>query len=408
MPLPYPRAVTLNWRGLVPHLPLSPAEIRAGGLYVDRPYSGAAELERLLASDSHKNIVLFGPAGSGKSTELAMLAFRLHANRSIVTAHIQIDRSRAFSQAVSPDDVLAAVRTLLIEELATTLDLSSAKGSWAHPSPLVDGQDVAREGSTVTLRRVCLAASSIAGKGGLVVLLDGLEKANDLARSVLAAFQGIPEARFVVVVPTTLGLAETEGRPTPKTSPGVRITTLQHQTKSIMATNSVEFVPVEPVLVNASMEGHSGLRDLAEEGVRFLVRIAQQRLNCAGEHLDGSLDQMMRTAALLSGGLVRTFLQLLQDAANYAMMADANVPSEGDFHQAAQDYAYALCRLLLPGDVDALSTAHGTDGSSLEFERRVRLLDQGLLFQYRSAGNTVAIAPLLGLAIPALQGVLNG
>src|SRR5260370_18243416 len=108
----------------------------------------------------------------------------------------------------------------------------------------------------------------------------------------------------------------------------------------------------------------------------------------------------MRHCIFLSGGLVRTFLQLLQKAALYAAMRGQVTPDTMDVAQAAHDQTSFLLRLLKEGDVAWLRAAHGTNGMEVEITHRVRFLANGLLLEYRTQpGPIVYVAPLLVDAI---------
>ena len=63
-----------DWKALAPTRPLGTADILPGGLYVPRGGEGAFEIDALLNAGLEQPIALFGPAGVGKSTELAALA----------------------------------------------------------------------------------------------------------------------------------------------------------------------------------------------------------------------------------------------------------------------------------------------------------------------------------------------
>src|SRR5439155_16253351 len=107
-----------------------------------------------------------------------------------------------------------------------------------------------------------------------------------------------------------------------------------------------------------------------------------------------------RHCVLASGGLIRTFLQLLQKAALYATMRGRQTPDATDVFQAGHDQTSFLLRHLKEGDAEALRAAHGTNGLEIEIEQRVRFLANGLLLEYRrNDGPVVFIAPLLADAI---------
>jgi hypothetical protein len=95
-------------------------------------------------------------------------------------------------------------------------------------------------------------------------------------------------------------------------------------------------------------------------------------------------------ALLTSGGLPRTFLQLVADAGTYARAKrDAAWPDDSDLQDAVADQEGSFRRALLPGDTQAILAAAGTDGRELELERKVRLLAQGILLERVRRDDTV-------------------
>jgi hypothetical protein len=137
-----------------------------------------------------------------------------------------------------------------------------------------------------------------------------------------------------------------------------------------------------------------------ESGFSFLLQIALRRVNANGQTIGDAMAAATSRCVDASGGLIRTFLQLLQKAALYAAMRGRDVPDEEDVGRAAQDQTSFLLRLLKEGDVEALRGAHNTSGIEIEISRRVRFLANGLLLEYRtSRGLVVHVAPLLQDAI---------
>ena len=111
-----------------------------------------------------------------------------------------------------------------------------------------------------------------------------------------------------------------------------------------------------------------------------MFEVGARRLGVEPHNIGGDQDTTavaMRLCIVLSGGLIRTFLQLLQKAALYATMRGAPVPAEEDVLRAAHEQTNFLLRLLKEGDVDALRAAHGTSGLEVEISRRVRFLANG-------------------------------
>jgi hypothetical protein len=105
----------------------------------------------------------------------------------------------------------------------------------------------------------------------------------------------------------------------------------------------------------------------------------------------------LEAAAQLSGGLPRSFLQVVQAAGSYAALNGRDLPTEPDLTAAAHDQAESLARLLEKGDVERLREADGKSEREIPTEHRVRLLMQGLLLEYKTSQQGVVVhpAPLL-------------
>jgi hypothetical protein len=387
--------VSYDWKALAPTRPLSIEEIEGGNLYVPRAGEGAAEIEALLGAGMEQPIALFGPAGAGKSTELAALAKRLEP--SCVVSLVRLDKELPHSDATSVDVVLKAIAIVAIRLAIADLGLNLSN-YWQTVPGVDQAEDAIEAGAKKYLpggdASAVIAARSIpdgfdlllaavreirgASKQGVVALLvDGLEKASPgLARRTLANLERLSdEARVVVVVPMEL-----------TTGPAAA------------ALHGYDLMPVGPVVVNKSVDASW------EPGFKFLFEIAARRLgvppDAIGKTLGNTTVVAMRRCIFWSGGLVRTFLQLLQKAALYAAMRWLAAPDLEDIEHAVSDQTSFLLRLLKEGDTDALRAAHGTSGVEVEIERRVRFLAHGLLLEYRtSAGPIVHIAPLLAGAI---------
>jgi hypothetical protein len=98
-----------------------------------------------------------------------------------------------------------------------------------------------------------------------------------------------------------------------------------------------------------------------------------------------------------SGGLPRVFLQLVAAAGSYAKLRRSDPwPIVEDLNDACADQIDSFRRLLLPGDVDSIRSAAGTNGSTLEFDRKIRLMAHGILLErLRNGVRTLDVHPLL-------------
>jgi hypothetical protein len=117
-------------------------------------------------------------------------------------------------------------------------------------------------------------------------------------------------------------------------------------------------------------------------GREFLSRVLSLKLDAEIGTLDEAARQVVDDAARWSGGVPRTFLQLMADAGTYARMRRmADWPTLADLGDAVADQEDSFLRLLLPGDTDAIRANIGTDGRELELGRKVRLMAHGLLLE---------------------------
>jgi hypothetical protein len=185
------------------------------------------------------------------------------------------------------------------------------------------------------------------------------------------------------------------------------------------------FGPRSDVVVRAG-ERFTALRapevdgDAGAPGRRFLMDLLAARLGVNPEHFDpaaivsvfsGTLEDaraealarrdLVTDAARWSGGIPRTFLQLLADAGTYARLRrDASWPEPGDLADAIADQEDSLRRVLLPGDTQAILAAEGTDGRELDLDRKVRLMAHGVLLErLRDRRPLLEVHPLARAAV---------
>jgi hypothetical protein len=144
---------------------------------------------------------------------------------------------------------------------------------------------------------------------------------------------------------------------------------------------------VPPVVVAPTNSPH------AAAGRAFLREVLRTRVGDEG--MRASAD-VLESAISLSGGIPRTFLQLVQDSAMYARLAGREVLRETDLTAAVKDQRQSLRRLLDQGDKQEILRADGTDGAEIPRERRARLIASGLLLEYEEDGELVVHpAPIL-------------
>lgn len=370
-----------DWKNFVPHRPLEAGD----PLYVRRPEGSGEELAALV-QHGFNLIAVAGPMGSGKSTELAAAAAKLRSWGMACVVHL--DQSLDMRN-IEVDDVYKLI--------ARTLDSSVRQ---YHP-----GQESAESrralvsivrpevGTMISIHPKLVAAlREVARLQPLVLLVDGLEKSTEeTSRRIVSALLDVAEeVSLIVVVPPSL----------------------------VNGPTSYELLSRAKVFPIGAIRMHGGVSELIEDGGKrgniksglkegnvrgawflsgldFLPEVAARRLGLiAGEH---ALYEVIHEAALLSGGIIRVFLQLLRDAKRYASLVDRELPTNKDLVEAAKDHAEHLERLLGPGDIAALRAADGTNGAEIQpIERRLRFLVHGLLLEYKIDGRTVVHpAPLL-------------
>ena len=369
-----------DWKGLAPTRPLAVDDVIARNLYVPRDGGGAREVDALLDAGLDQPVAIFGPAGAGKSTELAALSAR-RADKW-VGVFVQLDRSVPYGETTDTDAVLDAIATAAIRSadslnvpLSKELTVAAGISSGRVPAHLV-GYDF-----LLAAVREIRAASAQHAVG---LMVDGLEKASSrVARETLANLQRLRgTAHVVVVVPS--GIA---------TGPAAAALSEYHLF-------SIGAVSVSPS-VDALMQGLT-------DGDEFLFEIAARRLGVHVHDFGGTTPRdttarAIRKSIVLSGGLVRTFLQLLQKAALYAAMRGFEFPDEPDVARAASDQTRFLLRLLKEGDAEALRRAHGTNGLELEIRAPCPLPLQWAAPRTRYAGRWLRC---LGCAAPGRAGPL--
>lgn len=345
--LPLAGSMSIDWRKLAPHIPLD----GDAGEYVENPSSAAIRIRDEIANGC-TTILVAGPAGVGKSTELAQLECAFHSSREVIL--IRLDRlgnMRMMSGSEVLGHIAAAVAYI----------------------PPVDGR--------ITADRVRSFIRSLGAKSGKRMLLavDGLEKSSSSNASGLLATisEFSTEADLVVVIPWTRAYGP--------------------DADSVIATGE-KLIAIRPAAVDSAA--------VREFFVRIVIRRLVPQLPPGAEFVDlANMSAGRRTlldrAALLSGGIIRTYLQLLADAASRARATvGADWPSESDLTDAAADQTDSFRRLLLPGDAGAIRDANETDGRELALERKVRLLNHGILLE--TGANRTGILRMHPLVEPLL------
>ncbi|MFT7519574.1 MAG: hypothetical protein ACI9MC_001716 [Kiritimatiellia bacterium] len=324
--------------------------------YVTPPQPGGVRLADLLAR-SLSPIAVTGHAGLGKSTELRRSLADLPDNMPGILVNV--------AAPCNPEHVLYDIATSCVEYWVQ-------HGPEQQPSPFLvedlrasDPSFSQGRGRTLKPDAICLAAlDELVGAYDLgphdvqriVLLVDGVDRLPaDAARRVMLQLLKLRPFAAVAVV-TSQGAV---------TGPNAR-QVLHHY--RVMA--------ISPVDVGDA------------DVVSFLCA-------CAASHLgdqDQVSEELQRIAAEHSGGVLRTMLSLVKDACSYA---DDQVDADA-LELAIADQVERVRRLICDGDRDVLKAADGRDGLEVPVERKARLLDQGLLFEYGMAEATICrISPLV-------------
>lgn len=337
-----------NWKALTPHLPLEPGSAE----YV-APLTGGghAIADWILAGGS--TVLLGGPAGIGKSTELAHAARLLETAR--VSCLIPLDRWENMRR-LTADKLLLTIAGRVASAATDVLhlELSSELSTALRLQGLPRGSELGRfVGTPESLAATALAEVARKSKQGRIALLiDGLEKVPPGPDS-MDLFDALGRLRsdvdLVVVIPWHAAF-------------GPRGDTVVRPQERLEMLRAPE------------VEGAPGI-----PGRSFLRKIITQRLPATVQMI---AEPLIDEAARWSGGLPRIFLQLIADAGTYANLRHPGTwPSPQDLADAIADQEASFRRLLLPGDAAAIRKAAGTDGLELELDRKVRLMAHGVLLE---------------------------
>lgn len=361
---------TIDWKALKPHVPLGPGDAQ----YVERTGSAGDEISQWILAD-RSPLLVGGPAGVGKSTELARAAELLQPNR--VACLVQLDRFENMRR-LTPDRMRLRIAQKVghLAQQVLHLPLSdSLKNALSKVNDDLQGVAVTHEATPTVLLNVTLTEiTRLSRQGQVTLLIDGLEKVPQGPES-LDLFEALAsirdEVELVVVIPWHAAFGP--------------------QAETVIRSGE-RFVAVRALDVQG---------DAGEPGREFLRKLLAQRLHWNEEEFDPNavmgpagpaLDaararvaakrNLVNDAIRWSGGLPRVFLQLLADAGSYAKLRRSDPwPIIEDLNDACADQTDSFRRLLLPGDVDAIRAAAGTNGSELELERKIRLMAHGVLLE---------------------------
>lgn len=366
---------TIDWKALKPHIPLGPGDEQ----YVERIGSAGEEITKWILAD-RSPLLVGGPAGVGKSTELARAAELLQRDR--VACLVQLDRFENMRR-LSPDRMRLRItqKVAYLAQQMLHLPLSiSLKNALEKVNEDLQGATVIHNLTpSVLLNATLNEIVRVSRQGRVTLLLDGLEKVPQGPES-LELFEALASIReeieLVVVIPWHAAFGP--------------------HSETVIRTGE-RFVAVRAL----DLQGDAG-----ESGREVLRKILRQRLHQNVEEYEPSavsgpdsprLDfartakrNLVEDAIRWSGGLPRVFLQLLADAGSYAKLRRSEPwPTGGDLNDACADQIDSFRRLLLPGDVAAIRAAAGTNGSELELERKIRLMAHGILLERLRDGDRI-------------------
>lgn len=375
---------TIDWKALKPHVPLGPGDAQ----YVERTGSAGAEIAQWIVAD-RSPLLVGGPAGVGKSTELARAAKLLQRDR--VACLVQLDRFENMRR-LTPDRMRLRIAQKVgyLAQAELRLPLSpSLKDTLKNLDEELNGAAVTHETSPSVLLNTALSEiTRVSRQRRVTLLIDGLEKVPQGMES-LDLFETLSsireEVELVVIIPWHAAFGP--------------------QAETVIRAGE-RFVAVRALDVQG---------DEAEPERAFLRKVLAQRLHWSEEEFDpnavvgtggASLDEararvaarsdLVNDAIRWSGGLPRVFLQLIADAGSYAKLRRSDPwPSIEDLNDACADQVDSFRRLLLPGDIEAIRAVAGTSGSELSLERKIRLMAHGILLErLRARARVLDVNPL--------------
>ncbi|HET7504518.1 MAG TPA: hypothetical protein VFK02_26030 [Kofleriaceae bacterium] len=341
--------MTTEWTSLMPHAPLHPGARD----YIERPGGASEEISHWILAN-RSPVLLGGPAGVGKSTELANAGKLLQSHR--LACLIPLDRWENMRR-LGPDELLQRIANRVAYMARETLHIPFAPGFFEETQ-----KKVSERWSPAALAQLVLAEVTRVSERPVTLLLDGLEKVPEGAGS-LELFDALAalaeDVELVAVIPWHAAF-------------GPRAETVIRAGERFVSARALE------------VEGEQG-----RDGREFLKAMLLRRLRLpdsqgSGEAgaLDAAQSHLVVDAATASGGIPRIFLQLMADAASYAKLRrQQDWPIIDDLNDACTDQVDSFRRLLLPGDAAAAQAAAGTDGRELELKRKIRLMAHGILLE---------------------------
>jgi hypothetical protein len=303
--------------------------------YVEPPGRPAERIVQLLRAGG-TTVLLAGPRGIGKLTELRFAARVLEGERKVV--RFSIPRG----VPTTPNGLLSSIAEQATYG-GTRGSLNALIARETYGAKLVDAEPEEQVASA--LNRLTINA-----RRRVVLMVDGLEH---LPGEIAAALSHIPATVDIVA---TIPWALVYG----------------HGGEFLI--RPADSLVIMPPYSEAGGGGH------------FLISILQRQLGLFDADL--ATNTAIGSALAWSGGIPQIFLQLLREAGHLARMRSEAWPTIADIQSIVAARVNAIRRQLLPGDKIALRAADGTDGSELELDRKLRYLDQCLLLESTSGAET--------------------
>lgn len=345
--------MTPDWRALAPHRPIERDDER----YVPRSNAGGDEIARWIEG-GEQTVLVAGPAGIGKSTELARAAMIVEATGETAMM-LPLDRYTNVRSMTAEQFYLATAR-LIIAQTKGSKARELGKALAAVALSIQAGAD--REPLDQAIAAIREAGRQ-SKQNEVVLFYDGLEKTTpESGRIVFAALSTLAaEARLVVTAPWHA---------------------IYGPDADFVIDGNERMVALRPTNTDH------------EEGRQFLVDILLRRLGLVS--LPDHVLEVVISAARWSGGIPRIFLQLVGDAATRARLSDGtDWPTHASLKDAVSSAIDATRRLLLPNDTAALLAVDGTDGREIPLDRKLRLLSHGILLEQWEGAPVMRPHPLV-------------
>ena len=389
-----------HWATLAPDTPLRPEKsdqfygLDDPNLHVTPPGLSASHIaDWIMVGGS--TVLLAGPRGVGKTTALQRAAQELRGH--CVTVVLPLSRFSG-ADALTADALLlriagraayVAIRALGLNLSVDVRDTLVRAGVLSPQFLITPSMGLSGVSPDQILAMTMQNIAELSQQGRVAILIDGLDELpTGQARELASNLARIPDdVSLVATIPWSL----TYG---PRRDTVCRFG--EH-------------------LVSMSPYSH------VEGGDAYLVSLLERRLGIAAGSLTRTSSAATSTstdspppeavtavglALVWSGGIPRTFLRTVGQAAMFARLrSKATWPNTLDVETAVASEIASIRRQLLPGDKAALRLADGTDGVELELDRKLRFLDQGLLFETLEGDDTVlSLHPMARAAVRAMSG----